>query len=125
MENFKIESRYLKLCNELRAVIRCMKAAFYRSDYQKLLMCRLIKRLGRSFVSKHAAEPLKGAAEILKYLAELTLCAFKSNINKLVIIIIIIIIIERTVQRNNRFLDTKLPLLYFLSQSNSSYFSRK
>ena len=122
MENFKIESRYLKLCNEPRAVIRCMKAAFCRSDYQKLLMCRLIKRLGRSFVSKHAAEPLKGAAEILKYLAEPTLCAFKSNINKLVIIIIII---ERTVQHNNRFLDTKLPLLYFLSQSNSWYFSRK
>ena len=123
MENFKIESRYLKLCNEPRAVIRCMKAAFYRSDYQKLLMCRLIKRLGRSFISKHAAEPLKGAAEISKYLAELTLCAFKSNINKLVIIIIIII--ERTVQHNNRFLDTKLPLLYFLSQSDSWYSSRR
>ena len=31
MENFKIENRYLKLCKE--AVIRCMKAAFYRADY--------------------------------------------------------------------------------------------
>ena len=38
MENFKIESRYLKLCNEFRAVIRCMKAAFYRPDYQKLVV---------------------------------------------------------------------------------------
>ena len=37
MENFTIESRYLKLCNEFRAVIRCKKAAFYRTEYQKLL----------------------------------------------------------------------------------------
>ena len=58
MENFKIESRYLKLCNEFRAVIRCMKAAFYRSDYQKLLICPLIKRLDQTFVSKHAAQLL-------------------------------------------------------------------
>ena len=34
MGNFKIKSRYLKLCNKFRAVIRCMKAAFYRPDYQ-------------------------------------------------------------------------------------------
>ena len=65
MENFKIESRYLKLCNEFRAVIRCLKVAFYRPDYQKLLMCPLIKRLGLAFVSKHAAEPVKGSAELL------------------------------------------------------------
>ena len=71
MENFKIESRYLKLCNEFMAVIRCIKAAFYRSDYQKLLMCLLLKRLGRAFVSKHAVEPLKGSAELLKHSAEL------------------------------------------------------
>ena len=71
MENFKIESCYLKLHNEFRAVIRCMKAAFYRPDYQKLLMCPLIKRLGRVFVLKHAAEPLKGSADLLKHSAEL------------------------------------------------------
>ena len=71
MENFKIESRYLKLCNELRAVIRSMKAAFYRPDYQKLLMCPLIKRLGWAFVLKHAAKPLKGLAELLKHSTEL------------------------------------------------------
>ena len=71
MENFKILNRYLKLCNKFRAVIRCMKAAFYRSDYQKLLMCPLIKRPGRAFVSKHAAKPLKGSAELLKHLAKL------------------------------------------------------
>ena len=53
MENFKIESRYLKLCNEFKAVIRC------RPDYQTPLMCPLVKRLGEAFVSKHAAEPLK------------------------------------------------------------------
>ena len=36
MENLKIEGRYLKLCYEFRAVIRFMKVAFYRPDYQKL-----------------------------------------------------------------------------------------
>ena len=66
MENFTIESRYLKLCNEFRAVIRCMKNAFYRPDYQKLLMYPLTKRLGRAFVSEHAAEPLKQSAELLR-----------------------------------------------------------
>ena len=34
MENFAIESRQLKLCNKFRAVIRCIKAAFYRLNYQ-------------------------------------------------------------------------------------------
>ena len=57
MESFKIKSRYLKLCYEFRVFIRCMKAAFYRPDYQKFLMCPLIKRLGRTFASKNAAEP--------------------------------------------------------------------
>ena len=33
MEDFKIESRYLILCYEFRALPRCMKAAFYRPDY--------------------------------------------------------------------------------------------
>ena len=70
MENFKIESKYLKLCNEFRAVIRCMKTAFYRPDYQKLLMCPSIKRFGRAIVTKHAVEPLKGSAELLKHLTE-------------------------------------------------------
>ena len=68
MENFAIESRYLNLCNEFNAVTRCMKAAFYRPDYQKLLMYSLIKRLGRAFVSKHlfqAFETLSRAFETL------------------------------------------------------------
>ena len=34
IENFKIESRYLKLCYQSRAFIRCVKAAFYWPDYQ-------------------------------------------------------------------------------------------
>ena len=51
MGNFKVESRYRKLCNEFRAIIRHMKTAFYRPDYQKLLMCPSIKRLGRVFAS--------------------------------------------------------------------------
>ena len=71
MENFTIESRYLEVLNEFRTIIRCMKAAFYRPDYQKLLMWSLIKRLGRAFVSKHAAKPLKRSAELLKHSAEL------------------------------------------------------
>ena len=71
MENFTIESSYLKLCNTFRA--GCMKAAFYRRDYQELLMCPLIKRLGRAFVSKHAAEPLKRSAELLKHSDEYTM----------------------------------------------------
>ena len=36
MENFKIESRYLKFCYEFRPFIRCMKAAFYRPDYENV-----------------------------------------------------------------------------------------
>ena len=71
MENCKIESRYLKLYYELRAFIRCVKAAFYRPDYQKFLMCSLIKNLGQAFVSKHATKPLKHSAELLKHSAEL------------------------------------------------------
>ena len=56
---------------EFRAFIRCMKAAFYRPDFQRFLMRPLIERLGRAFVSKHAAEPLKRSAELFKYSAEL------------------------------------------------------
>ena len=49
MGSFTIERIYLKLRDEFRAVIRCIKAAFYRQDYQKLLIYALIKRLGRAF----------------------------------------------------------------------------
>ena len=71
MENFKTESRYVKLCDEFGAVIRCLKAAFYRPYYQKLLMCPLIKRLCQAFVSKHAPEPLKVSAEFLSFFERL------------------------------------------------------
>ena len=71
MENLNIESRYLKLCYVFRAVIRCIKAVFYRPDYQNLLMCLLIKRLSRAFVSKHATELLKRPGKLLKHLPEL------------------------------------------------------
>ena len=47
-----------------------MKAAFYREDYQKLLKCLLIKRLGQAFISKHASKSLKSSAELLKHSAE-------------------------------------------------------
>ena len=43
MENFKIESIYLKFCNDFETVIRYIKAAFYRPNYQKLSMFPLIK----------------------------------------------------------------------------------
>ena len=33
MENFTIKSRYLKLCNKFKTVIRFVKTAFNRSDY--------------------------------------------------------------------------------------------
>ena len=62
MEKFKIESRYLKLCNECRAVIRCMKAPFYKSDYQKLLMCLLIQRPYRAFETPGQAFETLGRA---------------------------------------------------------------
>ena len=71
MEKFTIGRIYMKLCNEFRTVIRWLKVAFYRPDYQKLLICALTKSLGREFVSKHAAEPLKHQGEILKHSAEL------------------------------------------------------
>ena len=58
MKDLKAESRHLKLCHKFRAFIRCMRVAFYRPDYQKLLICPLIKNLGQAFVSKHGAEPL-------------------------------------------------------------------
>ena len=70
MGSFTIERIYLKLRDEFRAVIRCIKAAFYRQDYQKLLIYALIKRLGRAFVSKHVVETLKRSAELLKQSAE-------------------------------------------------------
>ena len=65
IENFKIESRYLKLCYQSRAFIRCVKAAFYWPDYQNFSVCPLIKRLDRGFVLKNAVEPLKHSAELL------------------------------------------------------------
>ena len=58
------------LCYEFMTFIRCMKAAFYRLDFQKFLMCPLNKRLGRAFVSKHAAKPLKHSAKLSKQSAE-------------------------------------------------------
>ena len=64
MESFKIETRYMK---RVKTVIRCMRAALYRPDYQKLLRYPLIKRLGRAFASKHGDEPLKRSTELLKH----------------------------------------------------------
>ena len=65
MENYKIESRDLKLCNDFRAVNRCMKAAFYRQDYQKFLICPLIKRFVRAFYF------LKRSSELLRVLEKI------------------------------------------------------
>ena len=70
MENFKFESRYLKLCYEFRDFMRCTMAAFYRPDYLKFLMYLLIKRLCRGNFLKHAAESLKRSAELMKHSAK-------------------------------------------------------
>ena len=48
-----------------------VRRAFYRPDYQKLLMCLLIKRLGQAFASKHVSKSLKQLAELLKHSVEL------------------------------------------------------
>ena len=66
MENFKIESRYLKFCYEFKAFIRCIKVAFYRPDYQKFLMCPLIKRLGQAFSSTRTFQTLGRTFEGLR-----------------------------------------------------------
>ena len=50
MENSKIESRYLHLFYEFRAFIRCMKAGFYRPNYQKVFCVRLSKDLAEDFL---------------------------------------------------------------------------
>lgn len=47
-----------------------MPGVFYRLDFKKLLMFPLIKRLRRTFVSKHAVKPLKHSAELFKHLAK-------------------------------------------------------
>ena len=70
MEDMKTDRKNIKLYYEFGAFVRCMKAAFCGPDYQKFLMCTLIKRLGRAFVSKHATEPSKHSGELLKYSAE-------------------------------------------------------
>ena len=42
----------LKLCYAFRAFIRCMEAAFYCTDFQKVFMCPLIKKIGRAIFYK-------------------------------------------------------------------------
>ena len=69
MEGFKIED--VKLCYELKVFIRCLETAFKRSDFQKFLMCLVIKKCGREFVSKHVVEHLKHSAKLLKHSADL------------------------------------------------------
>ena len=70
-DNQYLKKKQRKLCYEFRISIRCIKTAFYRPNYQKFLMCPLIKKLGWAFVSKHATESLKRSAELLKHAAEL------------------------------------------------------
>ena len=45
------------------------EGCFYITDYQKLLMRPLIKRLEGAFVSKNEAERLKRSAKLLKHSA--------------------------------------------------------
>ena len=51
-ENFKIESRYLRLCYEFSSFNRCVEAAFYWPDYQNFLTFKALwenQKLGREF----------------------------------------------------------------------------
>ena len=69
--NQYLKKKQRKLCYEFRISIRCIKTAFYRSNYQKFLLCPLINRLGRAFVSKHATESLKRSIKLLRHAAKL------------------------------------------------------
>ena len=48
-----------------------MKVAFYRPDYQKFLICPLIKGLGQAFVSNICPKLLKVLEKLLKVLEKL------------------------------------------------------
>ena len=71
MENFKIESRYLKLCYVFRAFIRCMEAAFSRTDYEKILGVSVDQKTLSSICFKTCDQPFKCPAKLLKHLVEL------------------------------------------------------
>ena len=70
MENFKIKSRYLK---RVQGCFKCMRAAFYRPDYQKLSVDQktrsniCFKTCGRAFETlSRAFETLGRAFEGLR-----------------------------------------------------------
>ena len=68
MKDCKIEDRYLKFCYEFRAVIRCMRPAFYRRDYQKTLIVSFDQKTRASICFKtcsRAFETLSRAFEAL------------------------------------------------------------
>ena len=71
MEDFKTESKYLKLCYEFRAITRCMKAAFYRQDFQNFLKTprRAFETLSRTFETCGRAfeRPRPAFTELLKF----------------------------------------------------------
>ena len=70
MKDIKIESRYGKVYLEFLAFIRCMEVGFCRPDFQKFLMCLLIKRPGRVFLLKargRAFQILSRAFEALTF----------------------------------------------------------
>ena len=60
MENLKIESRYVKLCNEFNAVVRC------RPDYLKPLMWASICFKTCGWASETLPELFKHLAELLR-----------------------------------------------------------
>ena len=75
MENFKTKGRYLKLCYEFRAFIRCTKAAFQTrlskilnvSVNQKIRPSICFKTCGRAFETLgRDIETLNRALEVLR-----------------------------------------------------------
>ena len=62
MEDFKIESRYVKLYYKYWAIIRCIQAAFTDQIFKNSYVF-----VNQKTVSKHAAEPLEQSAELLKH----------------------------------------------------------
>ena len=66
----KLKADYLMICYEFRVFITCMKAFFYRPDFQKFLMCPLTKRIGQAFAFKTCDGAFETLIELFKHLGE-------------------------------------------------------
>ena len=55
-----------KLCYAFRAFIRCMEAAFYCTDFQKVFMCPLIKKIGRAIFYKTRGRAVEKVIQVFE-----------------------------------------------------------